>query len=150
MLAHQVSRGHGAGASATWHHTPDTSSLSARSLGGLAAIRRASSRVSLHHRHWSAGPAGIELAYWLTPVTSRALSSADLLAYSPCCMAFAIQWTDPTGPATAQRNSPVEAIKCAVEMLGKGCTDVVIVDLAENGKTYRPADFAQFHKVTRK
>jgi len=65
-------------------------------------------------------------------------------------MAFAIQWTGPTGPQVAQRDNPTEALACATEMLGKGYTSVVIVDLAENGKAYAPADFAQFFIDTRK
>ena len=52
--------------------------------------------------------------------------------------------TGPMGPATTHRDSPVEALRYAIEMLGKGYADVVIVDLAENGKAYRPADFRKF------
>ena len=65
-------------------------------------------------------------------------------------MAFVIQWTGPLGPATSQRDSPVESLACATEMLEKGYTDAVIVDLAENGKAYAPADFARFFLDTRK
>jgi hypothetical protein len=48
-------------------------------------------------------------------------------------MAFEIQWTGPTGPASTRRKDPADALKYAVEMLEKGYADVVIVDLAENG-----------------
>ena len=58
-------------------------------------------------------------------------------------MAFSI-----IGSTTAQRDSAIEALKCALEMLGNGHSDVVIVDLAESGKAYAPADFAQFYKDT--
>jgi hypothetical protein len=37
-----------------------------------------------------------------------------------------------------------------MEMLGKGYADVVIVDLAENGKAYAPAKFREFYLDTRK
>ena len=54
----------------------------------------------------------------------------------PCCVAnlhFAchsqFRWTGPIGPATTHRNSPIEALRYALEMLGKGYADVVIVDL---------------------
>ena len=56
-------------------------------------------------------------------------------------MAFAIQWTGPQGPASTRRKDPVDALKHAEEMLGKGYADVVIVDLAEDGKAYAPAEF---------
>ena len=49
-------------------------------------------------------------------------------------------------PATTQRDSPVKSLACATEMLEKGYTDAVIVDLAENGKAYAPVDFAEFYK----
>ena len=58
------------------------------------------------------------------------------------CMAFAIQWTGPRGPASTQRKDPVDALRCAMQMLAKGYADVVIVDLAEDGKAYAPAEFA--------
>ena len=58
-------------------------------------------------------------------------------------MAFLIQWTGPLGPAKTQRDSPVDALKSAAELLEKGFTDVVIVDLAKDGKAYAPADFAK-------
>ena len=44
------------------------------------------------------------------------------------------------------RDTPVEAIRFATEMLYKDFTDVVIVDLAERGKTYTPAEFARLYK----
>ena len=37
-----------------------------------------------------------------------------------------------------------------MEMLGKGYADVVIVDLAENGKAYAPAKLREFCLDTRK
>ena len=52
----------------------------------------------------------------------------------PFRMAFAIQWSGPMGPATTHRNSPIDALRYVIEMLGKGYADVVIVDLSENGK----------------
>ena len=60
-------------------------------------------------------------------------------------MAFAIQWTGPMGPASTRRKAPVDALKYAVELLAKGYADVVIVDLAENGKAYAPADFRDLY-----
>ena len=60
-------------------------------------------------------------------------------------MAFAIQWTGPQGPASTRRKDPVDALRYAVEMLGKGYVDVVIVDLAENGQPYAPADFRDLY-----
>ena len=60
-------------------------------------------------------------------------------------MAFAIQWTGPQGLASTRRKDPVDALKYAIEMLGKGYVDVVIVDLAENGQPYAPADFRDLY-----
>ncbi len=57
-------------------------------------------------------------------------------------MAFAIQWTGPNGPASTQRKEPVDALRYAMQMLAKGYANVVIVDLAEDGKAYAPAEFA--------
>jgi 3-oxoacyl-(acyl-carrier-protein) synthase len=59
-------------------------------------------------------------------------------------MPFTIQWTGPPGLATTTRASPIEAIKIAVDMLGKGYIDVVIVDRTQGGKAYTPAEFATF------
>jgi hypothetical protein len=42
-------------------------------------------------------------------------------------MPFAVQWTGHLGPATAHRATAVEAIRFAIEMLGKGFADVLIV-----------------------
>ena len=39
-------------------------------------------------------------------------------------MAFAIQWTGPQGLASTRRKDPVDALKYAVEMLGKGYAEV--------------------------
>ncbi len=44
------------------------------------------------------------------------------------------------------RATPAEAVRFAIEMLGKGFSDVVVVDLDDGGKTYAPVDFAQFYK----
>jgi hypothetical protein len=60
-------------------------------------------------------------------------------------MAFAIQWTGPQGLASTRRKDPVDALKYAIEMLGKGYADVVIVDLAENGQAYAPSDFRDLY-----
>jgi hypothetical protein len=49
-------------------------------------------------------------------------------------MAFAIQWTGPLGPTTTQRDDPVDALESAMEVVAKGSTDIVIVDLVEDGK----------------
>ena len=54
------------------------------------------------------------------------------------------------GPASTRRKDPVDALKYAVELLAKGYADVVIVDLAENGKAYAPAEFREFYLDTRK
>jgi hypothetical protein len=49
------------------------------------------------------------------------------------------------GPASTRRKDPVDALKYAVESLAKGFADVVIVDLAEDGKAYAPADFRDLY-----
>jgi hypothetical protein len=67
----------------------------------------------------------------------------DLL--SSTAMPFAIQWTDLTGPTSTRRDTAIEALKYATELLGKGRSDVAIIDLSENGKAYAPVDFAQFY-----
>jgi hypothetical protein len=54
------------------------------------------------------------------------------------------------GPASTRRNTPIEALRYAVEMLGKGYVDVVIVDQDGNGKAYAPAAFREFYLDTRK
>jgi hypothetical protein len=64
-------------------------------------------------------------------------------------MPFTIQWTGSLGPATTSRDSPIEAIRFAVDLLGKAYSDVVIVDSNQNGKTYTPAEFAMFYKDAR-
>jgi hypothetical protein len=58
-------------------------------------------------------------------------------------MRFEIQWTGHQGAAMTHRDTPVEAVKFAIEILGRGFSDVVIVDLREGGKTYTPAEFGQ-------
>ena len=64
-------------------------------------------------------------------------------------MTFEIQWTGHQGAAMTHRDTLVETIKFAIEMLGKDFTDVVIVDLAEGGKTYTPAEFARLRGLAR-
>jgi hypothetical protein len=49
------------------------------------------------------------------------------------------------GTAMTHRDSPIAALRYAGEMLGKGYADVIIVDLAEHGKAYAPADFREFY-----
>ena len=44
------------------------------------------------------------------------------------------------------RDTPVEAIRFAIEMLGKDFTDVVIVDLAHGRRTYTTAEFVRLYK----
>jgi hypothetical protein len=65
-------------------------------------------------------------------------------------MPFAVQWTGRLGPATDHRATAVEAIRFAIEMLGKGFADVLIVDKEDGGKVYMPAEFAQFYKNARR
>ena len=65
-------------------------------------------------------------------------------------MPFAIQWTGPLGPAATHRDTAVAAIRFAIDMLGKGYADVVIVDSADDGKAYAPPQFAQFYKNARR
>ncbi len=60
-------------------------------------------------------------------------------------MAFAIQWTGPSGPASTQRKDPIDALRYAMQMLAKGYADVVIVELAEDGKAYAPAEFRDLY-----
>ena len=67
-------------------------------------------------------------------------------AWSQRRMPFAVQWIGHLGRATTHRDAAVEAIRFAIEMLGKGYADVVIVDSADGGKAYAPAQFAQFYK----
>jgi hypothetical protein len=61
-------------------------------------------------------------------------------------MPFEIQWTGPQGAAMTHRDKPVDAIRFAIEMLGKGYGDVVIIDLDRGGKAYASAEFAQLYK----
>jgi hypothetical protein len=63
----------------------------------------------------------------------------------PSGMSFAIQWAGATGSTTTRRDTPLETLSYATEMLGKGYAGVVFVDLAEGGKPYMPADFAVFY-----
>ena len=48
-----------------------------------------------------------------------------------------------TGLKSAQR--PTRRIELRSSMLGKGCSDVVIVDLSDQGKVYAPSEFRQFY-----
>ncbi len=61
-------------------------------------------------------------------------------------MPFEIQWTGHQGSAMTHRATPAEAVRFAIEVLGKGFSDVVVVDLDDGGKTYAPVEFAQFYK----
>jgi hypothetical protein len=61
-------------------------------------------------------------------------------------MTFEIQWTGHQGAAMTHRDTPVEAIRIAIEMLGKDFTDVVIVDLAHGRRTYTTAEFVRLYK----
>jgi hypothetical protein len=54
------------------------------------------------------------------------------------------------GPATTHRHGPVEALRFAIEMIGKGYRDVVIVDTTNNGKQYNVAEFRQLYVDTKK
>jgi hypothetical protein len=60
-------------------------------------------------------------------------------------MPFAIQWIGITGPTSTQRDTALEALKYATELVGQGRANVVIIDLTEGGKAYAPNDFAQFY-----
>jgi hypothetical protein len=60
-------------------------------------------------------------------------------------MPIEVQWTGPVGPEATRRTSAVKALRYAVQMFERGFTDIVIVDLAENGKAYSLADFRQFY-----
>ena len=60
-------------------------------------------------------------------------------------MPFAIQWTGPNGPASTQRKDPTDAFRCAMRMLEKGYGEVVVVDLAEDGKAYAPIEFRELY-----
>jgi hypothetical protein len=60
-------------------------------------------------------------------------------------MTFEIQWTSPSGPASTKRKGAVDALRFAMEVLGKGYADVVIVDLAEDGQAYTPAEFRDLY-----
>jgi hypothetical protein len=50
-----------------------------------------------------------------------------------------MDWPNGTSINSAQK--PVDALRYAVQMFGRGYTDVVIVDLSEDGKAYSLADF---------
>jgi hypothetical protein len=58
---------------------------------------------------------------------------------------FTILGTAPSGPAAAHRTDPIEAIRCAAQMIARGYADVVIVDSSEGEKAYSPSEFTQFH-----
>jgi hypothetical protein len=44
---------------------------------------------------------------------------------------------------------PVDALSYAMQMLAKGYADVVIVDLAEDGSAFAPAEFREFYVDTK-
>jgi hypothetical protein len=46
---------------------------------------------------------------------------------------------------STKRKDAVEAVRFAMGMLGKGYADVVILDLAEDGKAYAPAEFRDLY-----
>src|SRR5262245_40424131 len=54
------------------------------------------------------------------------------------------------GPASTWRKDPMDALSHAVQMLGKGYSDVVIVDLSDQGKAYAPAEFRELYLDTKK
>jgi hypothetical protein len=58
-------------------------------------------------------------------------------------MAFLIRWTGPHGRATTLRKGAAEALERAMQAIRKGYANVFIVDWANNGKEYTPADFAR-------
>jgi hypothetical protein len=60
-------------------------------------------------------------------------------------MLFAIQWNGPSGPASTQRKDPIDALRYAMQMLGKGYAGVVIIDLAEDGQAYAPLEFRELY-----
>ena len=60
-------------------------------------------------------------------------------------MPFVIQWQGTFGPASTPRNEARDALNYALQLLGKGYSEVVIVDSAEGGHAYAPADFARFY-----
>jgi hypothetical protein len=64
-------------------------------------------------------------------------------------MPFTIQWTAPLGPDMTSRESELDAIKAATEMLGQGYTEILIVDEGPDGKAYTLAEFAEFYKTAR-
>ena len=92
------------------------------------------------------GGAGLILAAVACGSLMRPKRSVAPTGQSGDIMPFAIQWTGSLGPATTERNTSVEAIRYALELLGKGFADVVIIDLAEDGKAYAPYEFAQLYK----
>ena len=57
---------------------------------------------------------------------SAAIPHPRLALYPPFYMAFAIRWTGPRSPASNQRKDWLDALRCAVQMLGKGYADVVM------------------------
>jgi hypothetical protein len=60
-------------------------------------------------------------------------------------MPFEIQWTGPVGPESTRRKHAADALRYAVQVFGRGYTDVLIVDLDKDGKAYSLADFRQFY-----
>jgi hypothetical protein len=69
-----------------------------------------------------------------------------VLSNERAVMRFEIQWTRHQGVAMTHRNTAVEAIRFAIEMLGEDFTDVVIIDTNEGGKIYRPFELQRIYK----
>jgi hypothetical protein len=74
---------------------------------------------------------------WRDPKPGRSLV--------PLRDAFRHSVAGPLGPASTQRDEARRALNYAMQLLGKGYSEVVIVDLAEGGQAYAPADFARFY-----
>jgi hypothetical protein len=89
-----------------------------------------------------AGPVVSQFEFRKTLTLQKQLRFATLRP-----MPFTITWSGPTGAASTRRNTPVDALNWAIEMMGKGFQEVVILD--ENRKAYSPADFGKFYLTTR-
>jgi hypothetical protein len=64
-------------------------------------------------------------------------------------MPFAFQWTDSLGPATTNRDTPIEAIRFAIDMLAKRFRDLLIIDLNQDGKAHSRPSFRHSTKPRR-
>jgi hypothetical protein len=60
-------------------------------------------------------------------------------------MPFVIQWQGPQGLASTQRSEARDALNYAMQMLGKGYSEVLIVDLSKGGQAYAPNEFARLY-----